>query len=176
MATKRPRSGATVATRGRMQLKPLARQVVVVTGAGAGLGLAIARAAAKGGAAVIVADRDEAAARAACAEIQAAGGRAHAIGADPATDAGADRIGRAAAARFDRIDGWIDATGHDAGLAHAVRALAGQLAAHGGRGALVGFAQRLPRAAASQVRRARGAVAPTLIVLPDGDAAATAPE
>jgi NAD(P)-dependent dehydrogenase (short-subunit alcohol dehydrogenase family) len=149
-----------------MQLKPVSEQVIVVVGAGSGLGLAIARKAAKAGAAVVLADRDEAAVRQAAQALSAAGARAHPVVGDCATAEGCERIGRAAAARFDRIDGWIDATGSDAGLAYAAEGLVKHMAARGGQGALVAFSKRLPRAARAQLRRGRGAVAPTLIALP----------
>jgi NAD(P)-dependent dehydrogenase (short-subunit alcohol dehydrogenase family) len=158
-----------------MPLKPISEQVVVVVGAASALGRAIAEAAAKAGAAVVLADRDEAAVRRASETIAAAGGRAHPVAGDWATEAGCQRIGRAAAARFDRIDGWVDATGSPDGLAFAVEGLTGHLASRGGRGALVAFVKRLPRAAAAELRKARGAVAPTLVVLPrDGRAEAPA--
>jgi NAD(P)-dependent dehydrogenase (short-subunit alcohol dehydrogenase family) len=157
-----------------MSLKPISEQVVVVAGAGSALGRAIAQAAAKAGAAVVLADADEAAVRRASEAIAAAGGRAHAVAGDCATEAGCQRIGRAAAARFDRIDGWVDASGSDAGLAFAAEGLVGHMRSRGGRGALVAFAKRLPRAAAAELRKGRGAVAPTLIVLPR-DAAGQAP-
>jgi len=149
-----------------MQLKPVSEQVVVVVGAGSGLGLAIARKAAKAGAAVVLADRDEAAVRQAAQALTAAGLRAHPVVGDCATEEGCQRIGRAAAARFDRIDGWIDATRVDAGLAYAAEGLVRHIAARGGSGALVAFARRLPRAARAQLRKGRGAVSPTLIALP----------
>jgi len=150
----------------RAPLKPLAEQVVVVTGAGASLGQAIASKAARAGAAVVVAGPQEAAVRAACEAIAAAGGRVHAVIGDPATAEGCERIGRAAAARFDRIDGWIDATGDAAGLVHAAEGLVRHLHARGGHGALVAFARSLPRSAAAQLQRGDGAVALTLISLP----------
>lgn len=149
-----------------MQLKPVSEQVVVVVGAGSGLGLAVARKLAKAGAAVVLADRDEAAVREAARQLSAGGGRTHPVVGDCATEEGCQRIGRAAAARFDRIDGWVDATRSAGGLAFAAEGLAKHLAARGGQGALVGFARRLPRAARAQLRKGRGAVAPTLIALP----------
>jgi NAD(P)-dependent dehydrogenase (short-subunit alcohol dehydrogenase family) len=160
-------------------LKPLAEQVVVVTGAGSGLGQAIAQKAARAGAAVVLAGVQEAAVRSTCEAIAAVGGRVHAVIGDPATAEGCERIGRAAAARFDRIDGWIDATGDEAGLPHASEGLVRHLRARGGQGALVAFGRSLPRAAATQVRQGADVVALTLISLPrdaDGpsDAAAEA--
>jgi hypothetical protein len=149
-----------------MQLKGVSEQVIVVVGAASGLGLAVARKAAKAGAAVVLVDRDEAAVRQAAAELAAAGGRVHPVAADAATEAGCERIGRAAAARFDRIDGWVDATRSDAGLAFAIEGLAKHLGVRGGHGALVAFARRLPRTARSQLRKGRSVLTETLIHLP----------
>jgi NAD(P)-dependent dehydrogenase (short-subunit alcohol dehydrogenase family) len=163
-----------------MQLKPIAEQVIVVTGAGSGLGLAIARKAAKAGAAVVLADAEDAAVRRASEALNAAGGRTYPVAGDAGTEAGCERIGRAAAARFDRIDGWIDASGDAEGLAYAAEGMVRHLASRGGQGALVAFARRLPRTAAAQLRKGRGVAAATLIALPRGggeashDAAAAA--
>lgn len=57
-------------------------KVAIVTGSGTGMGAAMARRFAKEGAAVIVADRDEPAARRVCSEITAAGGKALAFTVD----------------------------------------------------------------------------------------------
>ena len=149
-----------------MQLKPIAEQVIVVTGAGSGLGLAIARKAALAGAAVALADPDDAAVRKASEALNAAGGRTYPIGGDASSEAGCERIGRAAVARFDRVDSWIDATGTAAGVAYAAEGLVRHMVSRGGQGAVVAFAKRLPRAAASELRRGRGVLAATLIALP----------
>jgi len=163
----------------RAQLKPLSEQVVVVTGAGEALGQAIAGKVAREGAAVVVAGPQEAAVRAACDAIAAAGGRVYAVIGDPSTAQGCERIGRAAAARFDRIDGWIDATGEAAGLAHAAQGMTRHLRARRAYGALVAFGRSPSPEAETQLRRGRGAVAFTLIGLPSetdgpGEAAADA--
>ena len=149
-----------------MQLKPISEQVIVVVGAGSGLGLAVARKAIKAGASVVLADRDEAAVREAAKQLAAEGGRAHPVVGDCATEDGCQRIGRAAAARFDRIDGWVDATASGAGVAFALEGLTKHLAGRGGQGALVAFSWRRPRAARAKLRKGRGVVAPTLITLP----------
>jgi NAD(P)-dependent dehydrogenase (short-subunit alcohol dehydrogenase family) len=149
-----------------MQLRSVSEQVIVVVGAASGLGLAVARKAAKAGAAVVLADRDEAAVRRAAAELAAAGGRVHPVAADAATVTGCERICRAAAARFDRIDGWVDAIGADAAVTFAIEGLVKHLGARGGQGVVVAFARRLPRAARSQLRKARGVLSATLIALP----------
>jgi NAD(P)-dependent dehydrogenase (short-subunit alcohol dehydrogenase family) len=161
------------------KFKPLSGQVIVVSGAASGLGLAAARLAVEAGAAVVLAARDESNVRAACDEIAKAGGRAHPVAGDTATAEGCDRVARAAAARFGRIDSWIDAAGDEAALAHAARALAQHIGDRGEPGALVGFGRRLGRAARAELKAANGAVAATLVKLPkdwrhDSPAAAAA--
>jgi NAD(P)-dependent dehydrogenase (short-subunit alcohol dehydrogenase family) len=140
--------------------------VIVVTGAGSGLGLETAKLAAQAGAAVVLAAGDEAIVRAACEEIGKAGGRCHPVAGDPATAAGCDRVARAAAARFGRIDSWIDAGGGEAALAHAAAALAKHLSDRTEPGALVVFGAKLGREARAELRQAKGRIAATLIKLP----------
>jgi len=82
----------------------LAGRTAVVTGAASGIGRGTARAMAAHGVSVVVADIDEAGARAVAAEIEAAGG--HAVGAacDVTRDAAFERLRDAALARFGRVD------------------------------------------------------------------------
>jgi short-subunit dehydrogenase len=94
-----------------VKLKPLADQVIVITGASSGIGLATARKAAGAGAAVVLASRNEGALRTICDEIAAAGGRAHPVVADVGEAADVEKIARAAVARFGRIDTWINDAG-----------------------------------------------------------------
>jgi NAD(P)-dependent dehydrogenase (short-subunit alcohol dehydrogenase family) len=150
----------------RSRFKPLAGQVIVVTGAGSGLGLEAARLAAGAGAAVVLSAGDEQAVRGACEAIGKAGGRCHPVAADAATADGCDRVARAAVARFGRIDSWIEACGDEAALAHAVKALVGHIGPGEARGALVGFGQRIGKAARAELKLAKGAVAATLVKLP----------
>jgi NAD(P)-dependent dehydrogenase (short-subunit alcohol dehydrogenase family) len=150
----------------RAKFKPLAGQVVVVTGAGSGLGLEVARLAAKAGAAVVLAARDEKAVRDASETIGKAGGRAHPVAGAPETADGCDRVARAAVARFGRIDSWVAADGDEAALAHAAKALAGHLGEGAEAGALVAFGPRIGKAARAELRQAKGKVAATLIKLP----------
>lgn len=94
-----------------VKLKPLADQVIVITGASSGIGLATARMAAKAGAAVVLAARNEEALRAICEDINASGGRAHAVAADVGSPEDVQKIARAAIARFERIDTWVNDAG-----------------------------------------------------------------
>jgi NAD(P)-dependent dehydrogenase (short-subunit alcohol dehydrogenase family) len=149
----------------RGKFKPLAGQVIVVTGAASGVGLETARLAARAGAAVILAGRDEQAVRAACEDISKTGGRVHPVAGDPATPEGCDRIARAAVARFGRIDSWIEASGEDFALAHAAKAVTDHLAADE-PAALVGFGRRIGKDARMALRAAKGQVAATLVRLP----------
>ncbi|HEX2560340.1 SDR family oxidoreductase [Phenylobacterium sp.] len=95
----------------RPRLKPLDQQVIVITGASSGIGLATAKRAAKAGAAVVLAARNEEALRAVCAEINAAGGRAHAVAADVGDAQDVEKIARAAIARFGGFDTWVNDAG-----------------------------------------------------------------
>jgi NAD(P)-dependent dehydrogenase (short-subunit alcohol dehydrogenase family) len=148
------------------KFKPLAGQVIVVAGAASGLGLEVARQAAKAGAAVVLTARDETAVRAACEAVSKAGGRCHPVAGDVATAEGCDRVARAAAARFGRVDSWVDADGDEAAFGHAVRALAAHLDEPDARAALVAFGRRMGKAARTELRQAKGKVAATLIKLP----------
>lgn len=67
-------------------------KVAVVTGAGSGIGAAIARELGEGGAIVIVADLDLAAAQEVAGTIRGDGGRAHAVEADAADPEAAERL------------------------------------------------------------------------------------
>jgi NAD(P)-dependent dehydrogenase (short-subunit alcohol dehydrogenase family) len=150
----------------RAKLKPIAEQVIVITGASSGIGLAAARLAAKSGAAVVMAAGDEAFLRQASEEIGRAGGRVHPVAGDARTADGCDRIARAATARFGRIDSWIDAGGEAAALPHAVSAVAERLREQSGVGAFVGFGRELAKEVRDELRAARGVLSPTMIRLP----------
>ena len=81
-----------------------AGRVAVVTGAGAGLGRAVALRLAAEGAGVLVADLDGARAGAVAREVEAAGGRAHAVAADVAEPAAVEGIARTARDRLGPVD------------------------------------------------------------------------
>lgn len=94
-----------------VKLKPLAEQVIVITGASSGIGLATARKAAQAGAAVVLASRNDEVLRAVCKEINDAGGRAHPVSGDVGSQEDVEKIARAAIARFERFDTWINDAG-----------------------------------------------------------------
>jgi NADP-dependent 3-hydroxy acid dehydrogenase YdfG len=68
----------------RVQLKPVAEQVIVITGASSGIGRVTARLAASRGARVVLVSRDEADLASVVAQIRADGGQAEAVVADVA--------------------------------------------------------------------------------------------
>lgn len=93
------------------RLRPLAEQVIVITGASSGIGLATARTAAARGAKVVLVARNDAALRDAVEDIVAAGGEAiHAV-ADVGVLAEVEAAAAAAVARFGRIDTWVNGAG-----------------------------------------------------------------
>jgi NAD(P)-dependent dehydrogenase (short-subunit alcohol dehydrogenase family) len=92
----------------RLTLKPLAEQVMVITGASSGIGLVSAKAAARRGACVVLAARNEHDLQRATAEIRGAGGRALYAVADVSDPAQVDDIGETALREFGRIDTWVN--------------------------------------------------------------------
>lgn len=93
------------------KLKPLASQVIVITGATSGIGLTTARMAARQGARLVVAARDEDALDKLVSEIRQAGGEALAFPVDVGVKKEVTALGNAAVQRFGRIDTWINNAG-----------------------------------------------------------------
>jgi short-subunit dehydrogenase len=92
-------------------LKPLAEQVVVITGASSGIGLATAAAAAKAGAKVVLAARSEQALEAISSVLAEDRCEALAVPADVSDNHQLERIADAALARFGRVDTWVNNAG-----------------------------------------------------------------
>ena len=92
----------------RMKLKPIDRQVVVITGASSGNGLATARIAARRGAAVVLVARNGEALAAIRDEIVAEGGRAIAVTADVVSLDDVEAIAAQAIDAFGDFDSWVN--------------------------------------------------------------------
>ena len=93
------------------KLKPLAEQVIVITGASSGIGLCTARMAVSQGARVVLAARSEAALRQLQGELEAAGGQAVAVTADVSREADVRHIAQVAQERFGGFDTWVNNAG-----------------------------------------------------------------
>ncbi len=92
-------------------LKPLAAQVVVLTGATSGIGLATARRLSAEGAALVLVARNEAALRALADELKAKGRRAEFVVADVGDEAQLRHAAQKADAAFGGFDTWINDAG-----------------------------------------------------------------
>jgi short-subunit dehydrogenase len=97
--------------RAQLSLKPIARQVIVITGASSGIGLVTARAAARRGASVMLVARGGDALQTIVAEIEGAGGRAIWATADVADLAAVQAAAAQAITTFGRIDSWVNCAG-----------------------------------------------------------------
>jgi len=95
----------------RVALKPLNRQVIVITGATSGIGLATARMAAQSGARLVLAARSEAALGQLVDEITAAGESAVAVTVDIAEETSSAAIAAKAKEAFGGFDTWINNAG-----------------------------------------------------------------
>ena len=92
-------------------LKPLAKQVVVLTGGTSGIGLTTARMLAKHGAKLFLIARNEEALKAVQAEIHAKGGQAEYAVADVADNAALREAANAALSAYGGFDTWINDAG-----------------------------------------------------------------
>lgn len=96
-----------------MKLKPLDKQVIVITGASSGIGLATAHAAVRAGAKVVLASRNGDALGRVEHAINAAGGQAVCVVADVGRRDQVQRIAQAALDRFGGFDTWVNDAGVD---------------------------------------------------------------
>ena len=94
-----------------IKLKPLAEQVIVVTGATSGNGLAIAEQAAKAGAAIVAVARNADALDALQARLSAGGARVATCVADVSDMAAVERIAVVAIEAFGGFDSWVNNAG-----------------------------------------------------------------
>ncbi len=94
-----------------VSLKPLADQIVVITGASSGIGLVTAKLAAGRGAKVVLVARNEAALEKAVEDIRAEGGDAIFAVADVGIIEEVQAAAKVAIARYGRIDTWVNNAG-----------------------------------------------------------------
>jgi NADP-dependent 3-hydroxy acid dehydrogenase YdfG len=95
----------------RANLKPIARQIVVLTGGTSGIGLTTARMLSANGAKLFLIARNEAALVAVCDEIQASGGEASFAVADVADHAALEAAAEKAVVTYGGFDTWINDAG-----------------------------------------------------------------
>ncbi len=93
------------------RLKPLAEQVIVITGASSGIGLCTARMAAERGASVVLAARSDAVLDDVVQALSKNGAKALACAVDVADRQQVDDVAARAIAEFGRIDTWVNDAG-----------------------------------------------------------------
>ena len=94
-----------------VELKTLAEQVIVVTGASSGIGLCTARIAAGSGARVVLASRNESALRHISADLGAEGRDTAYVAADVGNETEVQKIADIAIQRFGGFDTWVNNAG-----------------------------------------------------------------
>jgi short-subunit dehydrogenase len=92
-------------------LKPLASQVIVITGASSGIGLVTARMAAQQGAKLVLAARNEEALSQLVQELKAKGTQAIYVVADVGDEEAVNKIAETAIAEFGGFDTWVNNAG-----------------------------------------------------------------
>ena len=95
----------------RVRHKPLADQVIVITGASSGIGLATARTAASLGARVMLASRNEAALADICHDIQERGGEARHVVADVSSRQDLETLAAETIRAYGSFDTWVNNAG-----------------------------------------------------------------
>jgi len=95
----------------KVNLKPINRQVIVITGASSGIGLATARMAARRGARLVLASRSGEALQQLREEILQHGGHAIHVEADVGHEGDVERIAAAAEEEFGGFDTWVNNAG-----------------------------------------------------------------
>jgi len=95
----------------KLRLKPLARQVIVITGATSGIGLSTARAAAARGASLVLAARNEEALKAVVEDLSGKGAQVAYVAADVGRETDVRAIAALAVSRFGGFDTWINNAG-----------------------------------------------------------------
>jgi short-subunit dehydrogenase len=93
------------------KLKPIEEQVIVITGASSGIGLATAEAAASRGARLVLAARSDATLGDLVERLGSRGCEVISVHCDVADREEVEAVGRAAIARFGRIDTWVNNAG-----------------------------------------------------------------
>jgi NAD(P)-dependent dehydrogenase (short-subunit alcohol dehydrogenase family) len=94
-----------------MKLKPVAEQVIVITGGSSGIGLATALMAARMGARVVIAARSREALGQAVDQVRQAGGDAAFVEADVGNRSDVEKIAAEAVSRYGGFDSWINDAG-----------------------------------------------------------------
>lgn len=89
-------------------LRPVAEQVVVITGASQGIGRETALQLATRGASVVLAARNEEALKELAAQVERIGGKAEPVVTDVAEPQQVERLAERAVERFGRIDTWVN--------------------------------------------------------------------
>jgi short-subunit dehydrogenase len=94
-----------------LKLKPVAEQVIVITGASSGIGLATAQLAVRLGAQVVMSSRNEEALAKIVANLKNEKGTAFCVGADVAKYSDVEKIRQLTVEKFGGIDTWINNAG-----------------------------------------------------------------